>query len=202
MTIFERTIRRQGEAILNLLLTVDQSQFDLAVKALGYSKIIFTLGVGKSKPIAEKIADTFTSIGSPALCIRTEQLLHGSLSLLFLERSCLLIVSKSGETNEIINVISALEENPTPVKILITSRADSTLAKNSDILLLYDGEECCGTNFIPTTSTTLSLVIGDALAMTLMKKNALTLEQFAQTHPGGSLGRVVRDSLGKIEFSQ
>ncbi len=201
MDTLQRTIRIQADAVLSLLTTIEEDVFMAAVNILKTSTIIFTLGVGKSSYIAAKIADTFTSVGSPAIFLRTEQVLHGSLHLIQQQKNaCVLLISKSGETQDLIDILEYLRYNENIQSIVITSNKNSTMAHLAKITILYSGQECCGTNFVPTTSTTLSLIIGDALAMTLMKEKKWTIENFAETHPGGNLGTLVRDSIGTIEF--
>ena len=198
-TILEATVLRQGKALHDLFYSLDRTTFFRAVEYLRQSEYIFTLGVGKSGHIAGKIADTLCSIGSPAFFLSAEQLLHGGMSVLHRDALCLLLISKSGETQELLDIVNAIEYNSIS-KILISGRENSPLAKLSDVSIIYTCDECCGQNFLPTTSTTISLAIGDALAVALMKENNLTVKQFAQYHPGGSLGVRLRENIGKREF--
>ena len=196
--ILKKTFLIQSRALSELVVTMDTRVFAQSIEILKESRLIFTTGVGKSAHIAGKIAETFTSIGSPAIFLHAEQILHGGIGL-FQEDTCLLLVSKSGATQNLLDIIEALCYIPVK-KILITSRANSPLAQFVDVSLLFQCDECCGTNFVPTTSTTLSLAIGDALAMVLMKENKFTVEEFARSHPGGSLGELTFDSIGRVEF--
>lgn len=184
-------------ALKDFVNTLDMESFEHTVSLLKRSTFIFTLGVGKSSYIAGKVADTLTSVGSSAIHISAEQALHGSLRL-FQPGTSLILFSKSGKTQELIAILKHIRYNVN--SIVITSNPESELARLAKVVLSYKAEECCGTNFVPTTSTTLSLVIGDALAMALMKYNRFTLEEFAYSHPGGSLGSLTKDSIGVVEF--
>ncbi len=198
--LFRRVAFKQSRAILECASSLDEEAFFQAVQVLKKARIIYTVGVGKSAYIAGKVADSLTSVGSPAIFLRADQFLHGGMSILQ-EDTCLLLISKSGKTQELLDIATVMMYTCTTVpKVLITSQSTSTLAQLSDVILSYSGEECCGTNFVPTTSTTLSLVIGDALTMALMNENAYTVQQFAASHPGGSLGNLVRNSIGQVEF--
>ena len=199
-SILESTLLKQSHALLELFCHIDRDCFSQALGFLKQSQFIFTTGVGKSGYIAGKIADTFSSVGSPAIFMRPEQFLHGSMSVLHQERICLLMISKSGETQELLDIVEGLRYNYSTPTILISSQEKSTLAQLTDVSIIYSGEECCGRGFVPTTSTTLSLVIGDALSMALMRANNLSVEQFANSHPGGSLGDRLRENIGKVEF--
>lgn len=198
-SIIQRVLFLQAEALLHFRSTYSQHAFDQALTFLKRSPLIFTLGVGKSACVAQKIAETLTSVGSPAIFLSAEQLLHGGLNLLAVEDTCLLVISKSGETSELLDVFR--ETCYTSIKkVVIASSEHSTLAKLADVVIAYgDVEECCPYNLVPTTSTTLSLVIGDVLAAMLMDVNEFTREKFSQTHPGGSLGILLRRSLKKSE---
>ena len=193
--IIQQVISLQAQALRHFGATCDTQVLINAACLLQESLMIFTLGVGKSAHIAGKIADTLTSIGSPAIFLSAEQLLHGSLNLLNFEGACVLIVSKSGETSELLDIFPPTCYTSVK-KILISSSENSSLAQIADVVISYgDVEECCGLNVVPTTSTTLSLVIGDILAAMLMVPNGFTCEKFSETHPGGSLGKTLRRSL-------
>ena len=198
--ILESTLLKQSHALLELFCNIDRNRFAQALDFLMKSQLIFTTGVGKSGYIAGKIADTFSSVGSPAIFVRPEQLLHGSMILLHQERASLLMISKSGETQELLDIVEGVRYNYSIPMLLISAQEKSTLAQLTDVSIIYRGEECCGRGFVPTTSTTLSLVIGDALSMALMRANNLSVEQFANSHPGGTLGDRLRENIGKVEF--
>ena len=150
-------------------------------------KLIVT-GVGKSGVIAQKIAQTFTSTGTVAIFVHPSDALHGGLGVVR-NNDVVLALSNSGETDEILAIMPALKTRGVSV-VSIVGKLDSTLARNSDVVLDASvDKEACPLNLAPTTSTTVSLAIGDALAMTLMEARGLTAEDFAANHPAGRLGK-------------
>lgn len=150
-------------------------------------KIVVT-GVGKNLPIGQKIAATLTSTGSPAVVIHPQEAMHGDLGLLS-SRDILLALSFSGETEELINLISIVKRQGIKI-ISITGQTNNMLASHSDVVILVPIErEACPFNMAPTTSTTATLVIGDALAMVLLEAQGFNRDDFARLHPGGSIGR-------------
>jgi arabinose-5-phosphate isomerase len=151
------------------------------------SKVV-VLGVGKSGVIAQKIAQTMTSTGTVAVFLHPSDALHGSLGIIT-EGDVVIALSNSGETDEIISLLPALKQRGVSI-IAIIGNTDSTLARNADIILDASvDQEACPLNLAPTTSTTVALAIGDALAMTLMQMKNLTAEDFAANHPAGRLGK-------------
>lgn len=151
------------------------------------SKIIVT-GIGKSGVIAQKIAQTITSTGTVAIFVHPSDALHGSLGIIT-KGDVLIALSNSGETDEILVLLPALKKRNICI-ISIIGNMDSTLARNSDVALDASVDrEACPLNLAPTTSTTVALSIGDALAMTLMEAKNLTEEDFAANHPAGRLGK-------------
>jgi arabinose-5-phosphate isomerase len=150
-------------------------------------KIIVT-GVGKSGIIAQKIAQTLTSTGTVAVFVHPSDAMHGSLGVIS-NGDVLIALSNSGETDEILLLLPALQKRKTCI-ISIVGNINSTLARQSDVVLDASvDQEACPLNLAPTTSTTVALAIGDALAMTLMQAKGLTAEDFAANHPGGRLGK-------------
>ncbi len=151
---------------------------------------IVVVGVGKSGHIGEKIAATLTSTGSPAVVLNSLNALHGDLGMVA-DGDVVLVLSYSGETEEILNVLPALTRFKVKV-ISITGNPNSFLANNSDIHLNAKVEkEACPLNLAPTSSTTAMLVLGDALAMVLLEARGFKKEDFARYHPGGRLGRTL-----------
>lgn len=150
-------------------------------------KIVFS-GVGKSGLIAKKLAATFTSIGLPSVFIHPSEAAHGDLGLL--ERDDVFVaISNSGETEELLKILPTVLELHVPI-LAITSNKQSTLASHSNtVLLLPTVEEACPIGLAPTTSTTCTLALGDALACACAKITGLTKEKFAFSHPAGRLGR-------------
>jgi len=145
-------------------------------------------GVGKSGIIAQKIAATLVSTGTSAVYLHPTDGMHGCLGVVR-KGDVILAIGKSGESEELLGILSAIKKIGSPV-ISITANAESALAKNSDIILLTEVKrEACPFNLVPTNSTTAALVIGDALAITLMKMRKFKPEDFGLLHPGGSIGR-------------
>ena len=150
-------------------------------------KIVAT-GVGKSGHVAEKIAATFSSTGSPAVYLDPLHALHGGLGLVGKD-DVVLMLGKSGESDEINSLLPRLRSIGAKI-VAMTSNPDSTLAKGSHLVLhIPVSEEACPLNLAPTTSTTAALAVGDALAVALMKLKGVGVAQFARNHPGGRLGR-------------
>ncbi|MEJ7847584.1 MAG: KpsF/GutQ family sugar-phosphate isomerase [Pyrinomonadaceae bacterium] len=158
---------------------------DLIAKCNG--KLV-VLGIGKSGVIAQKIAQTFTSTGTVSMFLHPSDALHGSLGVIT-PGDVVITLSNSGETDEILALLPALKHRGVSI-IAIVGNTDSTLARQSDVVLDASvDKEACPLNLAPTTSTTVALAIGDALAMTLMESRGLTAEQFAVNHPAGRLGK-------------
>lgn len=150
-------------------------------------KVVLT-GVGKSGIIGNKIAATLSSTGTPALFIHAVEAVHGDLGILR-PNDVLIAISNSGETNEVVNVVLAAQKIGTPT-VALTRRRNSSLAQACDELLpLHVDGETGHLGLAPTTSTTVTLALGDALALVLMEAREFTSEQFALYHPGGDLGR-------------
>ena len=146
------------------------------------------LGIGKSGIIANKIADTMTSTGTIAVFLHPSDALHGSLGIIS-KGDAVIALSNSGETDEILQLLSSIKSREVPI-ISIVGNLNSTLARNSDAVLDASvDKEICPLNLAPTTSTTVALSIGDALAMTLMQAKNLTEKDFAENHPAGRLGK-------------
>ena len=149
---------------------------------------IVVTGVGKSGHISKKIAATFASTGSPAFFIHPNEAKHGDIGMLT-EKDVVLALSNSGESEEIISILLVIKRLGVPL-ITLTGRANSTLAKTATVNLDVSVEkEACPLGLAPTSSTTASLVMGDALAMALLQMRGFTENDFALSHPGGLLGR-------------
>lgn len=155
---------------------------------------VICAGVGKSGHVARKIAATLASTGTPAQFVHPSEASHGDLGMITPD-DCVLALSKSGETRELGDMIAYCRRFGVPL-LGLTAKPDSTLAKGSDILLLIpDAPEACGETRAPTTSTTLMMAYGDALAIGLIEARGFTASQFARFHPGGALG----SALSKAE---
>jgi arabinose-5-phosphate isomerase len=183
-----RVVDAEAAALRALSGALDAG-FVRAVRALAAcrGKVVLT-GVGKSGLIAEKIAATLSSTGTPAAYLDPLSALHGGVG--FIQRQDLVVaLGKSGESDELNAWLPVLREIGAKL-IAITANPKSTLAKRADIVLLTPiGEEACPLNLAPTSSTTAALAAGDALAVALMKVRNFRSEHFARNHPGGRLGR-------------
>jgi arabinose-5-phosphate isomerase len=149
---------------------------------------IAVTGLGKSGIICKKIAATLSSTGSPAIFLHAADALHGDCGLLAKD-DLILAVSKSGETSEILQLLSVVKRLGLPV-IAMAGEQDSSLAQYADVFLdVSVTEEACPLGLAPTTSTAAALAMGDALAMALMERKGFGREDFASLHPAGSLGK-------------
>jgi arabinose-5-phosphate isomerase len=145
-------------------------------------------GIGKSGIVAQKIVATFNSTGTHSVFLHSADSIHGDLGIIE-EEDIIILISKSGESEEVNTLIPYLKSLKTKI-IVITGNTSSTLAKSSDIVIDASvKEEACPHNLAPTSSSTVTLVIGDALAVSLLQKRGFTKEDFAFLHPGGILGR-------------
>lgn len=176
--------------------------FEAAVAAMAdcRGRVIVT-GMGKPGFIARKIAATLASTGTPSLYLHPAEAIHGDLGMVKKE-DLVIAISNSGETEEIVRMLSTLKKIGVTL-IAMTSNPKSPLAQNGDILLdLGIDREACPLNLAPSTSTTAALAMGDALALSLLKKRGFREEDFALLHPGGSLGRKllkVKDLMRKAK---
>lgn len=188
LNIAKQVINAEAKALMNLANCLDDS-FEQAIKLiLSCCGRIVIIGMGKSGHIAKKIAATFASTGTPAFFVHPAELLHGDFGMLKPE-DIVIAISNSGKTSEIINILIPIKRRGLKL-ISITSDSKSALAEHSDIVLdINVKEEACPLNLAPTTSTTTSLALGDALAIVLMQKKQFTEKDFATFHPGGNLGR-------------
>src|SRR5262249_19226446 len=151
----------------------------------------------KSGIIAQKIAATMTSTGTAALYLHPSDALHGGLGIVRPE-DVVIVLSNSGETDEIVGMLPFLKHLGVPL-IAIVGNVDSTLARRADAVLDASvDQEACPLNLAPTTSTTVALAIGDALAMTVMKVKGLTTDDFAVNHPAGRLGKRLTLRVGDL----
>jgi arabinose-5-phosphate isomerase len=182
-----RVITREEQALHSLSGALDESfarAIDLLLAAQGR---VIVSGMGKSGHIARKIAATFASTGTPAHFVHPAEASHGDLGMV-MRGDVVLVLSNSGETPELADIVAHTRRFGIPL-IGIAARAGSTLLRQSDVaLLLPDAPEACETGVVPTTSTTMALALGDALAVVLMEQRQFTPEQFRVFHPGGKLG--------------
>lgn len=188
LEIAKQTLRNESDAITHLISLLDK-QFEEAVHCILESKgrVVIT-GVGKSALIASKIVATFNSTGTPAIFMHAADAIHGDLGTIQ-KNDVVICLSKSGNTEEIKMLIPLIKRGANTL-IAITGNVDSILAKQANFVLnAYVEKEACPNNLAPTTSTTAQLVLGDALAISLLELRGFSSEDFAKFHPGGSLGK-------------
>lgn len=188
LDIAKQTIENESDAIKNLIPQLS-SDFEEAVNCILESEgRVVISGVGKSALIASKIVATFNSTGTPAIFMHAADAIHGDLGTVQ-KNDVVICISKSGNTEEIKMLIPLIKRGGNKL-IGITGQMDSILAKQANFALnTYVEKEACPNNLAPTTSTTAQLVIGDALAICLLKLKGFSSEDFAKYHPGGALGK-------------
>ncbi len=184
----KRVLRIEADAVAALIERVDE-QFEQAVEMiLSCTGRVVVTGMGKSGLIGKKISATLASTGTPALFLHPAEGIHGDLGMVT-RGDIVIALSNSGETEEISRMLPSLKR--LDIKIIsLTGNPDSTLAKNSDIVINVGvKEEACPLGLAPTASTTATLAMGDALAVVLLEKRGFKEEDFACFHPGGALGK-------------
>lgn len=182
-----RVIRTEAEALNTLADSLDDRFRDAIDLIMGTKGRVIVTGIGKSGHIANKIAATFASTGTPAQFVHPAEASHGDLGMITVA-DVILAISNSGEAPELGNLIAYSRRFSIPL-IGITSRETSSLGSQCDVtLLLPQLGEACGTGVVPTASTTMTLAMGDALAVALMENREFSAEDFRDFHPGGKLG--------------
>jgi len=193
-------IRIETEAVEALYDRIN-GQFVEAVQIIYDSKgrVVFT-GMGKSGLIARKIVATLNSTGTPAIFMHPTDALHGDLGMVRKD-DILIVISKSGGTEELVNLVPMVKR--LNVKIIgMLGNLNSRLAKRCDVVLdISVKEEACPHDLAPTASTTATLVMGDALAVSLLEKRGFTAEDFASLHPAGSLGKRLSLKISEIMYT-
>lgn len=182
-----RVIEAEADALSTLAAGLDD-RFRAAIDLLKDTRgRVIVTGIGKSGHIGKKIAATLASTGTPAQFVHPAEASHGDLGMIT-SADVVLAISNSGEAPELANLIAYSRRYSIPL-IGITSRAESALGAQCDVvLLLPQTGEACGTGVVPTSSTTMTLALGDALAVALMENRNFTPEHFRDFHPGGKLG--------------
>ncbi|MDO6434453.1 KpsF/GutQ family sugar-phosphate isomerase [Flavitalea sp. BT771] len=182
------TIRKEAASVAALEELLD-GQFEKAVELIFACKgRVIVSGIGKSAIIAQKIVATFNSTGTPAIFLHAADAIHGDLGMVQ-EQDIVLIISKSGESPEVKMLLSFIRNFGNPL-VAMVGNLQSVLAKQASIVLNTTvDQEACLNNLAPTSSTTTQLVMGDALAVTLMEMRGFGSEDFARFHPGGTLGK-------------
>ncbi|HID96314.1 MAG TPA: KpsF/GutQ family sugar-phosphate isomerase [Candidatus Latescibacteria bacterium] len=184
----KRVIALEAEAVASLIDRIDQN-FERAVDIIYQSRgRVVVTGMGKSGIIGKKIAATLSSTGTPAFYLHPAEGIHGDLGVVRRD-DVVIAISKSGHTDELHLLMPLFKKLGLPI-IAMTGNSKSWLAQKSDVVLDISVErEACPYNLIPTSSTTVTLVLGDALAMALLRRRGFSEEDFALLHPGGSIGR-------------
>lgn len=195
-SIFMQTLHDEGRALTTY--NGDLSDLDSIVKIiLDMEGKLVLIGVGKSGLIAQKISATLSSTGTPSIFLHPTEAMHGDLGVLQ-SKDCVLAISYSGESEEIVAILPHIRRMNLPIITMSKSR-HSRMSMLGDLFLpLIIEKEACPIQTAPTTSTTLTLAIGDALAVCLMKARNFSKSDFASFHPGGSLGRELFVKVGDI----
>ena len=186
--IAKDVIQTEADSVLKLKGRIDQN-FDEVCQILKncMGKVIL-IGMGKSGHIAKKISSTLASTGTPAFYLHPAEAGHGDLGMISHD-DVVIMISYSGESDEIISLLPGIKRMNVPI-ISMTGSANSLIASSSDFHLdISVDNEACPNNLAPTSSTTATLVMGDAIAVSLMSLNNFTSDDFAMSHPSGSLGR-------------
>jgi arabinose-5-phosphate isomerase len=181
-----RVITREAEALTALAAGLDSFAEAAAILEAARGRVIVS-GMGKSGHVARKIAATFASTGTPAHFVHPAEASHGDMGMMA-QGDVVLVLSNSGETPELADLVAYTRRFRIPL-VAMTGQAASSLGTQADAVLLLPAEaEACLTGFVPTTSTTMMLALGDALAIALMEHRGFTPDHFRTFHPGGRLG--------------
>jgi arabinose-5-phosphate isomerase len=189
LTLARKVLQTEAAAILALVNRVDDEKFARAVMLIrGCKGRVIVTGMGKSGIICRKIAATLASTGTPAFFLHPAEAVHGDLGVIQAD-DVVIAMSYSGETEELTRVLETLKRIGAPL-IALTGDVTSTLAQAANVALDCSvSEEACPMNLVPTASTTAALAMGDALAMTVLVEKGFKVEDFANLHPGGKLGK-------------
>lgn len=186
--IAKNVVDKEAEVIVHLKSSIDSSFLDALELIFNSRGRLIVTGIGKSAIIASKIVATLNSTGTPSVFMHAADAIHGDLGIIQKE-DIVLCLSKSGDTSEIKVLVPWIKKMGNTI-IGMVSNPDSFLARQADIVLCATVDsEACPNNLAPTSSTTSQLVLGDALAVCLLKMRGFTAEDFARFHPGGSLGK-------------
>ncbi|HEY1290630.1 MAG TPA: KpsF/GutQ family sugar-phosphate isomerase [Burkholderiales bacterium] len=188
LELARRVLAIEADAVRALIERVDERFLAAVSLILERRGRVVVSGIGKSGHIARKIASTLASTGTPAVFLHPAEALHGDLGMIE-AGDVFVAISHSGESEELLNIIPQVKRRGARL-IALTGRRDSTLAKESDVLLDAGvAQEACPHNLAPTASTTAALALGDALAVALLDARGFSADDFARSHPGGALGR-------------
>ncbi len=188
LSLARETLDIEAQAVAAMALRLDQrfvAALELVLKSRGR---VVVMGMGKSGHIGRKIAATLASTGTPAMFVHPAEASHGDLGMITAD-DVVLGISNSGESEELTAILPLIKRMGVPL-LAITGRGDSTLGRHADVVLDASVEkEACPHNLAPTASTTAQLAMGDALAVALLDARGFKADDFARSHPGGSLGR-------------
>jgi len=184
----KRVLRIEAQSILDLADRIDENFLRAVDILIGCKGKVVLMGMGKSGLVGRKIASTFASTGAPSFFLHPAEGVNGDFGMLAKE-DVVIAISKSGETRELIEVLPLIKRYGNRL-VALTGNSKSTLARASDVNLdIHVKEEACPMGLVPTASTTTTLALGDALAITLMERRGFKEEDFAVLHPGGTLGK-------------
>ncbi len=197
INVAKRVLDIESSAIASLKSDLGESFTNACELCFNCTGKIIVMGLGKSGHIADKIAATFASTGTSAFFIHPSEAIHGDLGMIDRE-DVVLVLSNSGETEEIISLIPVIKNMGIKI-IALTGNKESKLSNEADIHIhVLVKEEACPMNLAPTASTSAALAMGDAIAVALLEKRGFTKEDFAKSHPGGSLGKQLLLSVEDI----
>ena len=184
----KRTLKIESDSIKSISNQLDNSFEELCDKVINSDGKFIIMGVGKSGHIAQKISATLSSTGTPSIFIHPTEAAHGDMGLIN-KKDIVMLISNSGETDEIINILSSLKRHAKEI-VSLTSNNKSAIAKFADIKIqIKSKKEACPLDLAPTSSTTNALAFGDALAIALLEAKGFTKKDFASSHPAGKLGK-------------
>jgi arabinose-5-phosphate isomerase len=183
----KRTFKLESSAIKNLESQINTNFTQLCDSIISNKGKFIIMGVGKSGHIGQKIAATLSSTGTRSIFIHPTEAAHGDMGLIE-KKDIVFLISNSGETDEIINILPSLKRSSYKLSSL-TSNNKSTIASASDISIVIKSKEACPLDLAPTSSTTSALAFGDALAIALLESRGFTSNDFASSHPAGKLGK-------------
>ena len=196
----KKTIEIQANSIASLINQIDKSFAEIGKKVSLLKGKLIVMGVGKSGHVGQKVSATLASTGTPSFFIHPTEAAHGDLGMIAKD-DAVLIFSNSGETKEVTAILPALKRMTSDI-FSITGNADSSIAKASSVHLEVQVEkEACPHDLAPTSSTTASMVIGDALAISLIEEKNFSSEDFAKSHPAGELGKKLTTYVGDLAIS-
>jgi arabinose-5-phosphate isomerase len=188
LELARRVLAIEADAVRALIERIDERFLTALALILERRGRVVVSGIGKSGHVARKIASTLSSTGTPAYFLHPAEANHGDLGMIE-SGDVFIAISHSGESEELLSIIPQVKRRGAKL-IALTGRSDSTLAKESDVLLDAGvAQEACPHNLAPTASTTAALALGDALAVALLDARGFSADDFARSHPGGTLGR-------------